>query len=157
VRGGDENHLPGAGKKISQIRIVALLVGGAQDLLDDQAAQAMADEGDRACFEVLAVQQHAQRMSRFVKERHGGADPVGRRRCVAERINRQSADVLGEPERPKRAVVSTSSPRIVGVPAKAVDKHDIAALFTAPIRNLDEPGHRPLGARVASSTVCGCC
>jgi hypothetical protein len=55
VRGGDENHLPGAGKKISQIRIVALLIGGAQDLLDDQAAQAMADEGDWACFEVLAV------------------------------------------------------------------------------------------------------
>jgi hypothetical protein len=42
VRGGDENHLPGAGKKVSQFRVVALLVGGAKNLFDDQAAEAVA-------------------------------------------------------------------------------------------------------------------
>jgi hypothetical protein len=35
VRGGDENHLPGAKQKIGQFRIAALLIGGAKDLLDD--------------------------------------------------------------------------------------------------------------------------
>ena len=35
VRGGDENHLPGAKQKVDQFRIAVLLIGGAKDLLDD--------------------------------------------------------------------------------------------------------------------------
>jgi hypothetical protein len=97
----------------------------------------MANEGDGACFEVLAIPQDPQRKSRLVKERHGRADPVGRRRYIAKRINRKSLDVLGKPKRPKSAVIGMLPPSIVRMPAKAVNKHDIAALLTAPIRNLD--------------------
>jgi len=67
--------------------------------------------------------------------------------CVidAPSLNRQSLDILRKPQRPKSAVIGMPPPGIVRVPTKAVDKHDIAALFTAPIRNLDKRDIAPSG------------
>ena len=55
--GCDEDHLSGAGKKVGNGWIVSLLIGGAQNLLDDQAAKTMADENDRASPQVGVIQQ----------------------------------------------------------------------------------------------------
>jgi hypothetical protein len=80
VRGPEEGDVPRAIQEGRQRGFAfALLVGIAQDLLDENAAEAVTDEGDRPRQQVRLIRQNPGDPPRLVEDRHRRAGPIGRR------------------------------------------------------------------------------
>jgi hypothetical protein len=69
--------------------------GYAQDLLEDQSAEAMGDERDVSVGEAVVCEQQGQQIVGAVDERHGVAAPERRRRGMCEAPNGEARNVVG--------------------------------------------------------------
>jgi hypothetical protein len=142
---GGENDLGHAAEEVFGLfASVLLLLQIEQDLLDDQATEAVADKNDRAALEPWLAQQDFEDIDGPILERHGGPEPIGCRSLVSQSIDRNSIEVLGQPERPKRDILwcfptpGVSAPGIVSVAAEAMDENDARSRRAAPTGDLDQ-------------------
>src|ERR1700731_1218889 len=113
-----------------------------EDLFDNQATETVADEGDRPALEARLFKD----INGPVLERHRGPEPIGWRSLVSHGVDRNSVDVLGQPERPKRNILWCFSapgpaPSIIGVAAEAMHENDARSRRAAPPGDLDQSRH----------------
>ena len=88
-------------------------------------------------LEARLAQENFEDIDRPVLQRHGGSHPIGRRGLVGHGVDRNSFDVLCQPERPEGIVIRRSSPSIVSVAAEAMDENDARSRRPSPAGNFD--------------------
>jgi hypothetical protein len=107
----------------------------------------VADENDRAALEPWLAQQDFEDIDGPVLERHGSSEPVGCRSFVSQSVDRNSIEVLGQPERPKRDILwrfsapGVSAPSIVSVAAEAMDENDARSRCAGRTGDLNQSRH----------------
>src|SRR5262249_21333026 len=138
-----ENDLGHAAEEVLGLfASVFLLLQIEQNLFYDEPAETVADENDGPRLEARLAQQDFEDINRPVLQRHGGPEPIGCRSLVSQGIDRNSIDVLGQPERPKRDILprfcapSLSAPSIIGMAAEAMDKNHAPSRRAVPPNNL---------------------
>ena len=138
MRRRGEDNLGHALQEVGSFRAsLLLLLQIENDLLDDQAPETVANESDRPALEARLAQENFEDIDGAVLQRHGGPEPIGRRGLVGHGIDRNSFDVLCQPERPEGVVIRCSSPSIVSVAAKAMDENDARSRRPSPAGNFD--------------------
>ena len=124
-----------------------LLLQIEQDFLDDQSAEAMANENHRPGPQARFGQQNLENIDGPVLQRHRGAEPVGSRRFISQRIDRKPLDISRKPERPEGIVIGPVAPGAVDVAAKTVDKHHAGPEPALPACDPDDLRHMPGASR----------
>ncbi len=141
MRCGQKEHatrLPGDGL-LARVDGIARLP---QQLLGQQAAQAVTDEEEGTCAEAF-LEHQVQHLGRAIGERHGvpgiaaGAEqlenprPARRAGGVVEGPHADLGKLLSQPVRPGGGFVLAMPPRTEGIAAQAVNEDDVRAPFGA--------------------------
>jgi hypothetical protein len=107
--------------------VASLALGDPQELLDDEAAEAVADEDERRFAKLRLGQEPHQHAGRAVGEMHGAAAPARHRRLVADEVDAEPLGVLSERPRPEPFAVGNAAPGLVDDSAEAMHEDHVRA------------------------------
>src|SRR6516165_1338664 len=115
-----------------RVAIAATGISDAQELLNDQATQAVAYKDQRNVLQLARAKKALDDILCTVLNRHTRAQPVAWRCIVGEYPGRQARNVTRKPIWPKALSPWSTAPRIIGMSTKTVNKHDIEPCWALP-------------------------
>ena len=111
--------------------MASLALGYPQELLDDEAAETVADKDERRLAKLRLGQEPHQHARRAVREMHGAAAPARHCRLVADEVDAEPLDLLPERPRPKPFAVGDAAQVSSMIPPSPCTKSTFAR--TAPV------------------------